>query len=89
LLKQAGDFFAAQIDQRTDCIIADRGQMRGGAGRHATCDRAAVKHDDRPTGQDQLIGDRQPSDAGAHDDGIASTRALKLWRLRIDSDIHP
>ena len=64
-LKQPRGLLAPQLDQFADQVVADRGEMRRGARRHAAADPAAIQHHDGAPSERQLIRRRQAGDAGA------------------------
>ena len=88
-LEEPRGFFAAQIDERAQAVIANRRQMRCRSRSHAAGDRPAIDDDHLLPDAGEFVGDRQPGDAGSDDDGIAALLSREFRRVRIDLDLHP
>ena len=89
LLEQPRCFLAPQLDKRTDSIVADWGEMRGGPRRHSAGHRAAVEHHDRAPGADQFIGGGEAGNPRADDHDVATQIVLKGRSIGRNVLAHP
>jgi hypothetical protein len=89
LKKQPCRLQAPHLDHRIGRIVCDRNKVGSRPRRHALADRPAVENDHRLPCRRQLIGRRQPGNAGADHDGIGVLCAIEGRRIVRDLDVHP
>ena len=81
--------FTADPDEFRIEVIELGREMCSGAGGHSIADAAALDHDDRPTEPYQFIGGRQPRNARADDEHVATLIGGKCRSVDHRAFVHP
>ena len=72
-----------------DRVVADRRQMRGGAGGHAFADLPAIDNDHVDVARQQFIGRREAGDAAADNHHAGPFVPVQGFGVRSDLGVRP